>query len=271
MENSILEEISLEPVIRLSKDLKKIATHISDQEARYLIKTYYQIQRYRIAVANQIRSLEDTSHELSDWIYSNMKILEAQIKRALDSYTDANQVGRWAKSNKGIGPVTAAGLLAYIDITKAPTVGHIWSYAGLNPTVKWEKGQKRPWNAELKTICWKIGQSFVKVSNKPDAFYGQIYKERKEYETKKNEDLKYKEQAIIKLKNISKNTGAYKYYSEGKLPPAHIEARAERYAVKIFLSHLHYVWYKEYYGEEPPKPFAIEHLGHAHIIKVPNY
>ena len=39
--------------------------------------------------------------------------------------------------DRGIGPVIAAGLLANIDIKQAPTVGHIWRFAGLDPTNKW--------------------------------------------------------------------------------------------------------------------------------------
>ena len=172
----------------------------------------------------------------------------------------------------GIGPVIAAGLLAHIDIEKAPTVGHIWNFAGLNPFQDWNKGEKRPWNASLKTLCWKIGQSFVKVSNNDKDVYGKIYKKRKEYEMAKNEAGDYAEQAKQKLERfkIGKDTEAYKYYSEGKLPPAHIQQRAERYAVKMFLSHLHEVWYREHYGTEPPKPFVISQLGHAHYIAPPN-
>jgi hypothetical protein len=62
-------------------------------------------------------------------------------------------VSRWAKAQVGIGPVLAAGLAAYIDITRTPTVSALWSLAGLNPTAVWGKGEKRPWNAQLKTLC----------------------------------------------------------------------------------------------------------------------
>jgi len=34
----------------------------------------------------------------------------------------------------------------------------------------------------------------------------------------------------------------------------------------MFLSHLHECWYREHYGTEPPKPFAISILDHAHLI-----
>lgn len=130
----------------------------------------------------------------------------------------------------------------------------------------------RPYNSHLKTLFWKIGQSFIKVSNNEQDIYGKIYKQRKAYEIVKNESGCYKQQADDKLVkfNIGKDTEAYKAYSVGKLPDAQITQRSARYATKIFLSHLHRVMYLDHFNEEPPKPFAIAILGHAHEIECPN-
>lgn len=129
---------------------------------------------------------------------------------------------------------------------------------------------KRPYNNKMKVLCWKIGESFIKVQNSPNDFYGKLYQKRKAFETLNNEKLEYKEQAAECLKKFNKATESYKYYMEGKLPPAQIHARARRYAIKIFLSHLHKVMYMVEYGQEPPKPFPIAILGHAHEIECPN-
>src|SRR6185436_14373220 len=107
-----------------------------------------------------------------------MEVLEKQVMRALAAFSSNHPVGKWAESIVGIGPVLSAGLLAHINVRKCgcqvyrdmkpipihdcpglATAGHIWRYAGYDPTVTWEKGQKRPWNARLKVICWKIGES----------------------------------------------------------------------------------------------------------------
>ena len=72
-------------------------------------------------------------------------------------------------------------------------------------------------------------------------------------------------------KEYGKETEAFKAYSVGKLPKAHIQARAERYAVKIFLSHWHTVAYCEAHGKLPPKPYVLSILGHADMIQVPNW
>lgn len=267
--------INKEPIQKLTKDIKNAAKILTKQEARYLVDTYYQIQDYRKATSSQCRVMSTTGepHDLFRWLLENIEILESQIKSALKAYTDNQEVGVWLKSNLGIGPVLAAGLLAHIDITKAQTAGAIWRYAGLDPSAVWKKGEIRPWNAKLKQICWKIGQSFVKVSNNPSSIYGKLYKERKELEQSKNEKGEYETQAksILINKKIGKNTEAYKWYSKGKLPPAHIQQRAERYAVKIFLSHLHQFWYKKHFGVDAPKPYPIAILGHAHMIDMPEY
>lgn len=261
--------MQLEPIQKLTKDLKEASYRLSDQEARYLVDAYYTMQDNRIRSAAQVRETTKTGEPNSVlvWLETENRRMENEIKKALSYYTDAHIIGEWMKSIKGIGPVISAGMLAHIDIHKAPTVGHIWSFAGLDPRAEWKKGQKRPWNAQLKVLCWKAGQSFVKVSGDESAFYGQIYKNRKAYEMERNErgDNAAAAAKVLEKKNIGKDTEAYRHYSAGKLPPAHIQARAERYAVKFFLSHLHETWRKAE-GLDVPKPFAISHLGHAHYV-----
>lgn len=263
--------VELTPVARLSRDLAKASIHLSRNEARYLVDSYYIMQEDRKRANNQVRALASSEEpaDVIQWLAQQSTTLENQIKRALDSYSAADPTGAWSRSIIGIGPVISAGLLAHIDIEKAPTVGHIWRYAGLDPTQKWEKGQKRPWNASLKTLCWKIGESFVKVSGNEKSFYGELYKKRKELETMRNEQGLFADQAAAMLNRfkIGADTDARKHYEQGKLPPAHLHARAKRYAVKLFLAHWHEVAYRNRYGEDPPKPYAIDILKHAHHIK----
>lgn len=256
-----------ELVQRLSRDLAAASATLSDAEARFLVAAYYTMQEHRKRTGNQVLALATEPHSVLLWLNEQSETLEGQIKRALNRYTDSRPIGLWLKSVYGIGPVIAAGLLAHIDITKAPTVGHIWRYAGLDPTSKWEKGHKRPWNAELKTLCWKIGQSFLKFYKQEECYYGQLYDSRKSYEIERNEAGGNAEVAaeILRTKKIGKETETFKYLIAGKLSPAHIDARARRYAVKFFLSHLQIVWWFIQFGELPPKPYVLSHLEHAHF------
>lgn len=264
----------LEPIVgRLSKDMKEAARRLSTQEARYLVDLYYTWQENRIRAGHQQRALTAAGEPSSvfGYVQGQSEGLEDQIKKVLGYFVEDHPIGAWLIAQKGIGPVIAAGLLAHIDITKAPTAGHIWRYAGLDPTVTWEKGQKRPWNAALKLVCWKAGQSFVKVSRADGAIYGHVYRERKELEVQRNEAGQFTDQAkaTLEKKKIGKTTEAYKAYEQGKLPAARLELRAQRYAVKLFLSHLQHVWWRHETGEDPPKPYVLTHMQHAHYIAPP--
>ena len=267
--------MDLEPLQRLTKDIKQAAKTLSADEARYLVDAYYAMQGDRIRSDNQVRALRESEepHDTIAWLASNAGVLERNIKSALDAYGDAHMVGLWSKSVVGIGPVISAGLIAHIDITKAPTVGHIWRFAGLDPTVSWEKKTKRPWNASLKTLCWKIGESFVKVSGHEDDVYGKLYLARKAKEIARNDAGELADQAAAKLERfkIGKGTEARKHYEAGRLPPAHIHARAKRWAVKLFLAHWQEVAYRDHFGGPAPKPYVLSQLQHGHEIRCPNW
>jgi hypothetical protein len=302
--SDIEAKTEIQPLVKLTKDLRNASRTLSPQEARYLVDRYYQIQQYRTSAKNQIRAGEgEEPNEVIVWFADNFEELEKSIKKALDAYTSSHPIGVWCKSIIGIGPTFAAGLLAHIDAKKAPTAGAVWSYAGYNPSVEWLKGQKRPWNADLKKLGYLIGESFCKVQNNPNDVYGKLYKQRKIQEIEKNINGDFAEQAqakLIKFK-IGKETDAYKWYAgclsskdaqaillgekTGKLkdlikeagsgtqmlPPAHINERSKRYAVKLFLAHYHEIAYEFEFGIKPPNPYAISILGHAHKLEVPNY
>ena len=262
----------LEAVTKLSKDLKQASILLTRNEARYLTDAYYAMQEDRKRSGNQVRALDGSGepHATLSWFFDQSSTLEAQIRGALNAWAENQREGRWLMSITGIGPVISAGLLAHVDIERAPTVGHIWRFGGYDPTVVWEKGKKRPWNASLKTLLWKVGESFVKVSGNEKDVYGKVWLQRKELEVARNERLEFQEQAAVGAARVRKTTEAYKHYAVGKLPPGHLHARAKRYAVKLFLSHYHHVLYLCKYGTPPPKPFIIEHGGHIHFIEPPN-
>lgn len=285
---------AIEHIDRMSRDIAAAAKTLTDDEARFLVDAYYMMQDDRKRAHNQVRALGEAAEPNSvlQWLAVQSETLEAQIKRALDKYTQAHPMGEWMRGVHGIGPVISAGLLAHVSMEpwrcrnaaakksckadepcsaacgheRIETAGHIWRYAGLDPTSKWEKGQKRPWNAALKVLCWKAGQSFMKFSNDEACFYGRIYRERKAYEIARNESGGNASAAAEGLVRVGKTTDAHVHYAAGKLPPAQIDARARRYAVKLFLSHLHGAWYEQHFGTKPPLPYPIAILGHAHMI-----
>lgn len=313
----------------------------SKAEARYLQDIYYQMQEKRIVVESQLRAIkqgvdgdkEDTNNvSFLEYYYYNTKLMEEQIKKALEAFTDSFYISRWAKQVTGIGPVIATCLAANLELTVNEDgtdtdmhAGSWWAYCGLNDNNRpwigkteatkivneivgdnkkitdemvyalcaksqwkfehyeknckskkgvWDK-QKLinytciiPYNKSLKTLCYKIGHSFHMCKNKEKSLYGRLYKERFEYESIKNERGDYADQAasILAKKNIGKGTVAYKYYIEGKLPPAHITQRCERYVTKLFISHLFEAAYYNKFGRQCPRPYALLFMGHTDYI-----
>jgi len=271
------ENIEATALKKLTRDLREAARTMTATEVRFLVDSYYEMQENRIRAANRLRaaSVDREPHQTIVWLLDNTRVLETRVRTALQAYAENDFVGSWSMSIVGIGPVIAAGLLAHIDIEKAPHVGHLYGFAGLTTKAKesWTKGTKRPYNATLATLCWKIGESFVKQQNRENDFYGKYYVKFKTKEIEKNESGKNKEAAEKKLATtkIGKETEAYKAYITGKLPDAHVHARAKRKAVKLFLSHWFEVSFKARYPErECPRHYAFQELGHQEIISVPN-
>lgn len=258
------------------REIRKIP--MTKDEVRFMVDRYYDMQKMRIATGNQDFALHNNNVEISEdnalsYISDAFKDTEKSISKFLDVYTDNHPIGQWLKSIMGIGPVLAAGLLAYIDMDKVKTAGALWKYAGWDVGyVRPKRGQKINYNPKFRTLCWKIGDCFIKMQNREGDIYGHLYKEKKDWYIAKNESGGFAEKAQyeLSLKTFSKDTNAYKAYSAGKLPDAQINAMASRFAVKIFLSHLFEVWYMYHNNAMPPKPFVEEHLGHVHIISAPN-
>lgn len=260
---------------QLLRSIRESAKLLDRAQVRYLVDLYYQVQDFRIAAAAQVREMieADEPNYLMSWQYVRFEEMEGDIVKALDSWTDTVTPGRWAKTIKGIGPVIAAGLIAQIPIENSRYAGQLWSFAGIGGDSEWKKGQKRPWNARLKTLCWKAGESFVKQSNRDGDIYGHLYAERKALETSRNEAGKFAGQAAaaLKAKSYGKETEARKWYEQGKLPPAHIHARARRFAVKLFLAHLHHVMWEDRFGEPPERPYILNLPEHTHYFAPPNW
>lgn len=257
---------ALRGVNRLTRDLATASASLGDHEVRFIVDAYYTMQENRKRAYNQVQALakDEEPHAILQWFAAQNEALESQLKRALDKYTQGHVMGSWMRAIYGIGPIISAGLLAHIDIERAPTVGHIWSFAGFNPSAKWEKGQKRPWNAQLKTLCWHAGQCFMRFAAQEECVYGHLYRQRKAYEVARNEAGDNAQLAKELAPKYRTTTDAYAHYKEGRLPPAQIDARARRYAVKQFLSDLHHEWFKRRFGYPPAMPYPIAILGHAH-------
>ncbi len=244
---------------------------------RFLVESYYDYQVARIEALHRQRGALEAGapRRLMAWLTERNEETELAIRRLLDWYTEIEPsgMGMWAREVVGIGPVISAGLLAYINMNIASNPSKIWRYFGLDPTVKWKKGEKRPWNASAKVLAWKIGDSFCKQHNHPDCFYGHLYAERKKLELDRDAAGDFAATAARTLtEKTFKDKEVRAVYESGHLPLGRLELRARRFAVKIFLSH----WWAEAWsrrngGAAAPNPWITTRTlgGHADTIRAP--
>lgn len=270
----------------LRKDLRRDIreAELSKAEARYLVDTYYQIQHYRIQSAAQVRSELHEPRRWAETLFRTFELLERDLQTTLGDWARREVAGAWAQSITGVGPVISAGLVAHIEVRRETeaglaithTAGQLWRFAGLDPTLRWEKGQKRPWNADLKVLCWKLGDSFVKQSGRDSDVYGKIYRARKALEVERNAAGLFADQAAGKLKDREiKDKALRATLQAGRLPDGQIDLRARRYAVKLFLAHYHHVAFESTMGYPPDKPYILSDQasirGHTHYMAPPNW
>lgn len=282
---------------KASKEMILEATKLTNAEARFLVSDYYASQEMRKRLDMQVRHQGDASMKerigALEYMGSGFALMETEVHKMLKKYAEASPVGRWMLSQHGVGPVIVAGMLANISIdwlacpkcgkkanaaktcdcavpyetVVCETAGQIWRFSGLDPTCKWEKGQKRPYNPDMKQLCYHFGECVKRTSGSPLSFYGQFYKERKQLLEQRNEAGAFAERA----KTFECKSAEWKkILKTGKLPAGNLDRQACNQTAKMFLSHLHAVMYWNNYGKAPPKPFAIAILGHAHEVRIPN-
>jgi hypothetical protein len=176
-------------------------------------------------------------------IIEKTKALESQYKKAMMGYIVTEDI--WTKflqPIKGIGPILAANMIKEFGYCeKAPHVSSLWKYCGFDVheghAPKREKGKKLTYNPDLRTMMWKVGDSFIK-QNSP--IYREIYDRTKAAETNRTDENKPK--------------------SKG-----HAHARAIRKMIKLFLAH-YWEASKEISGQETSKPYIFDKLHHEHMI-----
>lgn len=290
---------------RLSPELIQAAEFLPLTVASDLVRTYYGVQEHRLKIDNQIRAsrvLEcprcseslkkdrasqkltvrefTCSHcgyvgtDIIDataalYVRQAIAVGEERAKRLLDRWTSQDALTVWSRQVCGIGPVLSAGLRAEIDVSKAAHVSSVWRFAGYDPTAVWGKGEKRPHNAFLKVICWRVGDSFTKVSGRPQSLYGHTYRDEKNRLEEVNDNGGFAEAAAARIESgvrvPGKGTDARKALDAGRLPQGQLDLRARRKAVKLFLSH-YWVAGRRLEGLPVSEPYVIAKLGHEHLI-----
>lgn len=184
-----------------------------------------------------------------------------EVKKELDSIdkrivkqlkTMSHPIIKSALGVKGVGPITVAYMLVYIDIEKAGYVSAMWSYIGMvKPSYKrYEKGVTGGGNKTLRTVLYTMADSMIKTRS----IYRDVY------------DLEKLKLSQSHKMVISRNTQGKEIECEWKdTKPSHRHGAGIRKIIKHFLAD----WWKvqrTLEGLDTPKFYVEEHLGHKDMI-----
>lgn len=214
-------------------------------EIRTQTDVRYFIQKFRIKFSNKLsakeRETDNATPEenalLQMWLDEFEGLEEKANKRLVAVMKQADMpIYHALVSLKGIGDITAAKLLAEIDITRCDTISALWRYAGYGviegKREKPVKGEKLHYNQRLKIAVRLTVESFIK-SRSP---YAAIYASEKE-----------------------------KWMNRPDMTKMHAHNAAIGKCAKVFLSHLWLVW-RQMEGLPLRDPYAIGQMGHTHLM-----
>lgn len=192
------------------------------------------IQKARIQFSNRLSAMEraaDTSayyDTVTRW-HDRFQQLEKELDADIASVADDLPIVARMTAVKGIGKTLAVKVAVMIDIRRADTVSALWRYAGYGVAQDGQRdrlqpGVKSPYNTRLKTTCYLVGTSFLRL-NSP---YRRIYDETRAYYERERPDW----------------------------TKAHRHQAAMRKMIKVWLSHLWVVW-RELEGLPVSDPYVI--------------
>lgn len=179
-------------------------------------------------------------------VQKNAEKYEAEYKKLMKQFVESEAIyNSFLVKIKGISAILSANLIKEFGYCEnAPYISSLWKYTGMHvengeaPVRK--KGEKLSFNSKLRTLCYKISDSFVKQRT---PFYRDIYDKEKERQVGMmnevlNQLTKEQEKQLKKIKKRKEKRDFFNQFNP-KAPVSLLNAdmRARRKMVKIFLAH----------------------------------
>lgn len=273
----------------MKKEKRKIPEMVVNGKGGAKIKVavdaYLGIQKARIEASNRINMFVErfglSEEEAKEWherMDEKLHAVEKQLQKEFRNQLQNFEIHKRLIAVKGVAETLSAQLIAIIqDPRRFKTVSKLWKYAGLGlredgSIQKRVKGGKVDYNPRLKTLCWKLTDSWIKHHN---GYYGKLLKEFKADEERKNKPFKVKKQDAIgyivaesgvgipKGTKVKKNN-LKKIKKDEFLVircKSHILNRARRRVAKRFLAQLWATWLN-ILGVPHRQPYVKDMLGH---------
>lgn len=229
------------------KHQRELFERLKHPRLRVLVEGYYDTQKLRLSTENRLRVysrfdlITPPQAAALQAIASDLRREEKRYEGMVADELKGMPIYEvWLKNVKGIGPMMAAGLVAWIDDPgRFDTVSKLWAYAVGKPGERRIRGTRVGYNPRLKVHCFKVGTQLLKARGE----YADLYYRFKETYSLR-EDLKRIKKGSFKL---------------------HVHLMAMRKMVKVFLQHLWVRW-REVEGLPITKPYVVEKLGHKGYI-----
>jgi hypothetical protein len=231
-------------------------------QLKVLIDGREQIRKLLNSLNNRLLAAKRQTDQMDaiteTWIKEQVKAVDKQLgvqERRIDKYIKTLDIPivKSMLGLKGLGTMTIAYLLVYIDINKAEHASALWKYVGFDKPSheRYTKGESGGGNKTLRTVLFTWADSGIRTRS--------VYREVYDLE-------KYKLENSMKFTK-SRNT-------QGKLiecmwkdtKPCHRHGAAIRKMIKHFLADLWFVWRET--ENLPTTPLYVESvLGHTGIIR----
>lgn len=176
--------------------------------------------------------------------------IEQQYKNVMQITETEPIYAEYLTNVYGVSTVLTARLLHRFGYCEDfDRVSELWSYSGLAPGQKREKGKKLGYDPEAKKLAWLVADGMVRQGSRSryrEEFYDP-----------------YKEKQIHRMGRAEEMTEAQLEQVEWTPPESqgHADARARRYLGKKFLKHYWYIA-REMKGLDVPDEYIITHGGH---------
>lgn len=227
-----------------------------------LMDDRFQFIKMRNKVSNQIlaymRRVDNPNKVTLDFLHEQEDVYNKEIAKRnrivlKHLKTMPFPIIKAAMDVSGVGPMTVAYLLTYVDIEKARYASSLWAYCGYDKSShdRYTKGEAGGGNKTLRTALYNTASSMIKCRS----VYRDVYD---------NEKAKLEaSERIVK----TRNTQGKMIETEWKnAKPSHRHGAAMRKMIKHFLADFWYVW-RTLEGLDTRPLYVEEKLGHKGIVR----
>ena len=234
-------------------ELHELKTMVDGREQ--LLKTVNGINNRMLAMKRGTDELDKVTVELLNEQLNIAISHMGKADRRIDKYVKKmeNPMAQAALKIKGLGAMTIAYMLVYVDVHKARYASSVWAYCGYDKASRdrYKKGVEGGGSKKMRAALYRMADSMIKTR----AVYRDVYDNEKA-------KLEASEKMVISRNTQGKEVNVM--WKETK--PCHRHGAAIRKMIKHFLADWWYV-YRTLEGLTTEPLYVQEKMGHTGIIQ----